>query len=400
MKYADINVINNIIASSQGNDISYNSIYALGNNLYSVDQDILFNFSSQYDWGNNNLNSYISGVNSNGAITAKNCPANCSRCSSAIYNTCYQCISPFKLVANTCISTSGFYLKTPPATITNQYVSLKIVDPTKNINIPNENALTITFWMKFYGVISTPTSICPVILIINKPLNTFICYEFKTKTLILYYNSLNIVFSDSSFFTYLGEWVLISISNYMNTSSNSLYFPNMLDLFIQKNNIPRGSKSIPSPGISISNLDIGYEIIALFSDLRVYNTYLIGAFATVTGITTTQSIGLIMQKTFSGSSSSDCITSNDLNSQDPITMGILCATDYNPYLDSTLLCNDNNKYLKYENKTMTCSKCDVGCTTKCYDSLNSQCSCNYSDGFYWIRRSKSKIDYCESKKYN
>ena len=52
MKYADNNIIPNLVTSTSGNNIDFSTLYGAtsGSPLYSIDKDALFNFSTNNDF--------------------------------------------------------------------------------------------------------------------------------------------------------------------------------------------------------------------------------------------------------------------------------------------------------------------------------------------------------------
>ena len=75
----------------------------------------------------------------------------------------------------------------------------------------NEPAVTITFFMKFYGFVPTTYFACPKIFSLNK--DTKFCFDFSLKTFFFYYLN-QAVFKEMTFNNYLGEWMFVSVSNY------------------------------------------------------------------------------------------------------------------------------------------------------------------------------------------
>ena len=72
MKYADNNIISNLITLTSGNDIDFSTLYnsTSGSPLYSIDKDVLFNFATYID--SNQPGLYVDSINSAGGIKILN----------------------------------------------------------------------------------------------------------------------------------------------------------------------------------------------------------------------------------------------------------------------------------------------------------------------------------------
>jgi len=112
----------------------------------------------------------------------------------------------------------------------NTPVSLKVIDTTNNIDITQLNAITITFWVKFFGVISSSVTAQPIILSLSA--NTFFAFEISSKNLIFNQNN-QTAFRDKNFSSPIGNWILITFSNYISGSLSST-FPNMVTVSSNK----------------------------------------------------------------------------------------------------------------------------------------------------------------------
>lgn len=147
------------------------------------------------------------------------CSSACERCYAANTSTsCYQCKLNYIGIGQECINVTGYYFKTP-VTTPNSPVSLKISSPPL-YDITTETAVTITFWMKFFGIDFNSVSSVPSILNLNS--NTFFGFDTNTKFLVFNQNNNN-VFTDKNFNKYIGIWIPITFSNYKSNTISSYY---------------------------------------------------------------------------------------------------------------------------------------------------------------------------------
>lgn len=386
----DINKLTNSIGNYD--HIVYTVNYSGTNKLYNIDNPTLINYSTTYDWGVSNPGSYITSMTGT-TVALGSCSSQCKRCYSSTQTSCYECNTGFVLKGQTCINITNYYMKVPVSTA-NTPVSLKIVSGTA-YDLTKVTSFTMTFWIKFFGINSSSASSSPYIVSLSS--NTYLAYDTSSKNLIFSQNSVN-AFIDTNWSKYIGQWVLITFSNYISNSINT-YYPNMMTLSVNKIDIPmQVSYTLPSSGVPITEVKLGFEIVALFTEFRFYSNFIQGAYGTVSATPTTKSGNLIFMISLSGNSASNCISDSDLASGTVTSLGISCQGDYNNFLDTTLQCNDDTKYLDVSLSSVPpCSACNSQCTTLCFGASSSSCTCDLSQGFYWLRKdsSMSKLTYCE-----
>jgi hypothetical protein len=276
----------------------------------------------------------------------------------------------------------------------NTPVSLKVIDTTNNIDITQLNAITITFWVKFFGVISSSVTAQPIILSLSA--NTFFAFEISSKNLIFNQNN-QTAFRDKNFSSPIGNWILITFSNYISGSLSST-FPNMVTVSSNKVDLPLISTyKIPPSGIIVQQVQLGYEIVALFAQFRIYSKFIHGAYGWIMTTSLTKVNGLYLLRLLEGNSSNNCIANEDISGATTNSLGVTCASDYNSYLDPSLQCNNNNNYfdLSIAGVTPPCGNCDSSCNQYCYDSFSKSCSCDLSSGMYWLNKDPiSSLTYC------
>jgi hypothetical protein len=217
-----------------------------------------------------------------------------------------------------------------------------VLDNDQGNSITNLKGFTIVFWMKFFGVpYTTVTEYCSILSLDS---NTYLAFHRSTNNLVLLENS-KIVFRDTNFGKYFGIWIPISIADYISGGQNEIY-PNMFTLSVNKIDIPFSEGySLPSTGITINQLQFGYEIIALFAELNIYSKFIQGGYGKIRS--TIYSDYLFYSKPLKGNSASNCVDqSTDLIS----SVNIICSPDYSLNFirddDTGEFCNDDLKYFE------------------------------------------------------
>ena len=289
------------------------------------------------------------------------------------------------LVFSECKKITGKYLKVPtnpPAT-----VSFKIN------SLDSLNSFTFCIYMKFIGVLSTGTSAQPIIFSFRD--DTFLVYDIATSYVIFYIGGYEKeAFRDTQFHDYIGIWIPICMANLI--SEDSYRHPNMFTLSINKIDIPFTSGfSLPKDGVKFARIAIGPEIIAYFSQFRVYPNFIQGNFGTLTSSVKDEEVEPDLY--YSLKCSEDCIE-DDIFIADAINKS--CVGDYNiyeDYEDTRLQKNNDDYYLDINLQTENLfASCHEDCKTFCYKSKNVECTCNMTDTVYWLRKNKATSKtYCE-----
>ena len=249
--------------------------------------------------------------------------------------------------------------------------------------------------MKFEGAVSDTTSTTYQILYL-KGENTYLAYNSLTANLEFYIES-KLAFRYSNYYNLIGQWIPYSIAIYSENDPIKYRYPHMFTFSINKEDIPFVSGfTLPDNLGRITTLRIpGQEIIALFAELRIYGTFIQGSFGLSKSANSAE--GLILYYSLMGSSSgNDCINDNMLlNSITPI-----CVYDYIYYIGKN--CGtDTTKYFDLSIPGESpCASCPDYCKTKCFNSNNNQCTCDMTNGLYWLRRDKTtRQTFCEYLPY-
>ena len=367
--------------------------------VYNKDNIIIYNYSSKFDWGLGHKTQFVKGVDEDtGTINVGQCHENCLRCFDEDEDKeCYECKEGYVLQYKKCEDARNFYfLKTPSGGVASPINF--VLENDEDSSITNLKGFTITFWMKFFGVpYSTITEYCSILSLDS---NTYMAFQRSTNNLVILENS-KLVFSDSNFGKYFGIWIPISIADYISGEQNNIY-PNMFTLSVNKIDIPFcEGYTLPDTGIKVNQLQLGYEIIALFAQLRIYSKFIQGGYGHIRSTQLNQN--LFYSKSLIGTNNNNCVNpSTDLISN----VNILCEPDYSFNFLEDYYCNDDIKFYEpYDEKNelndddAKCKDCDGLCNTLCFGKSAQQCTCDMTDGIFWLRRNVNMETYCEHIPY-
>ena len=375
-----------------GND--YNSAFddAMREN-YSTD-----NFDKTYIEENN----YISGIKEDGTdyiISA--CSLECKRCYSSSNNDCYECRNGYSIYGKQCKARTGYFFKTPTENSSIRKIEIKTKqnDDDVNFNINEINPLTITIYIKFFGIdlsqVESSKNYYPFFCLYNNENNkcgTFIGYNYDDKTLVFYYKNKEIYSTKAK--PYIGMWTHFGIS--IHHKLNNDHFPNMLNFMIDQQILsPKNSFNPTTEEVNINTFTIYTEPVCYYSSFKIFSSFFFGPYGHVNAISNTRNNKLVYQIKLYGSTNNNCISIDDLEeSVPPITIKFLspvCVPDYHPYEDINNICSDNAHYIDVIYKTIPpCELCDNICMTNCFNSKNNECTCDYYEGLYWV---KTDINY-------
>ena len=391
IQYLDNNIISNILPNFS-DDISY----SISTDLYAYNKDniLIYNYANNFDWAFNNKKKFISDMD-NQKLIVSNCNEHCLRCyEESLITKCYECDDKYTLINQTCFYNYGYYYLKTPSPSQNDYSF--ILDNGDQGSVSDLNGWTISFWMKFIGVIYSSESENPKIFSLSG--TTYLAYNNKNNTLVIKDNS-QTAFEDFTFSNNIGQWIPIQIANYK--SNNFDVYPHMFTLMVNKTDISLSpGYVIPENGIHINSMSFGSEIIAFFADLRVYNKFIFGAYGTVVN-SEEQTNSLFKHYPLIGTSNDNCIIpSNDLT--DP-NVGVKCVQDYNQFLETTCYCEDKKKYLEFvpfndskdKCKNLECFNCNENCNELCFNPFSNGCTCDITKGVYWLRKDINQNTYCE-----
>ena len=295
-----------------------------------------------------------------------------------------NCAANQVLVKEDCKQVTGYYLKVPSNSLTTA-VSFNIE------GIKTESAITFCIYMKFIGVLKEGTSAQPIIFSFKD--DTFLVYDIATSYAIFYIGGYEKeAFRDTKFHDYIGIWIPICMANLV--SKIPFIHPHMFTLSINKIDIPFTSGfSIPKDGVIFERIAIGTEIIAYFSQFRIYRKFIQGNFGT---ISSERREGDERALFYPLRCDEQDLCTVDAIFSDP-TIIPCCVGDYNIYEDPALQTEYDYQFfdINLENDN-TRGNCDEYCKTLCYNSKNNECTCKMTDTVYWLRKNPATLKtYCE-----
>ena len=406
IKYLDNNVMQNLMAKLTEH-ISFKCSSSNDCTLYNKDNIIIYNYSSKFDWGLLHKKQFVKSMNElqiEPNDQRNNCNEHCIRC----YDTndiskCYECETGYVLQYQECKDARKLYfLKTPSGT-SGATINFKTLNK-ENKDFCDLTSFTIVFWMKFFGI-KYPT-ITENSKIFSIDANTYLAFNRISNNLVLLENS-KFAFEDDTFRSYFGVWIPISIANYISNSINDIY-PNMFTLSVNKIDIPffcsdkinkRDCYSIPPSGIKVTELSLGFEIIALFAEISIYSKFIQGGYGRIRSEQYLKD--QFYYKSLTGTKINDClVVDDDLQS----SISLICAPDYSVNFIDSYYCKNDLKYFEpYDENNdeifpndMKCKNCDSTCNTLCFGNNKQNCTCDMTDGIFWLRRTENiKQTYCE-----
>ena len=408
IQYLDNNQMTNIMTNYEDREHISAKIDEIKDNkksaLYNKDNIIIYNYSTKFDWGILHKKQFVNSMNDLHQIDPNDannkCNEHCIRCLKTDDITeCYECETGYVLQYKECKDARKLYfLKTPSGTS-----GASIIFKNKpGKDFLSLTSFTIVFWMKFFGIKYSTASENSRIMSIDT--NTYLAYRKSTYDIVMMENS-KTMFDDENFRDYFGIWIPISIANYISNSINYVY-PNMFTLSVNKHDIPFTSEyvlagGIPESGIKITELSFGSEIIALFAELSIYSKFIQGGYGRIRSLQNLKDQFYYLSLT--GTKPNDCLVVQDDLSSD---ISLICAPDYSVNFIDNYFCKDDKKYFDpYDNDNNEkdddnkCGVCDGVCTTLCFGSDKEECTCDMTDGIYWLRRNTTGQTYCEQIYY-
>ena len=388
IRYMDLNKITEIISGTDTITVTHLDT----NNFQSTDNNVFYNYETNFDWGANNLNNYITSMDKSdeklGYIESAQCDSRCKRCYSSSYMNCYECNVGFKLINKECVTINGYYLKIP-AKSPNTVIPFSVnVD---NTGVPSFKQWTFCIYMKFEGVALPGLSYARIITFKE---SSYIAFDTGTTNLVFVVES-KLAFRDTNFNKYIGTWIPMCIANYLSAIPDTYIYPNMIVFNVNKIDIPFVTGySIPDAGFLIEQINLHYETIALFADFRIYNKFIQHNFATMISSTANSNFLFIHYDLYKGQTS--CIQLEYLAVNNLISVD--CVEDYNIYLDDSKLCSGENYFfdVSLSDRDKPCDTCLENCVTLCNKQDVQECTCDITDGLYWLRKhSTTRRTYCE-----
>ena len=120
------------------------------------DDEIRENYSIEtYDYSLTHPGTFIIGpTTDNTNYSFDNCDSACKRCYSINNNDCYECKDGYILYNKICKEKTGYFFQTPlkDRSIEQVEIKKKVIDNQYNFDLENTNPITITIWIKFFGI--------------------------------------------------------------------------------------------------------------------------------------------------------------------------------------------------------------------------------------------------------
>jgi hypothetical protein len=410
VKYSSNSNIQNVLRSGGGMD--YMNRYP---NL-TPDKDLIINYSSKSEFTDINPGKYMNSFElSGGSYTSSDCPSNCVRCIANSPQACLECVAGYKLYSNMCKKYTGYYLKVPVST-SKTFLSLRVDDTSNGFTLSKENILTWSIWIKYFGQISSSSS-CITIIRLKADGSRYICYN-PTTTILYFYDGTNILYQDTTFNSYIGQWVLLSFSSFMNNPpiipNLGEYFSHQYAFYVQDQEVSKLSTySVPAPGIGFDVFDIGYEFSGLLADFRVYRDFIVNPYGYIlTGhkitnllinlpLSAEKSTGTCMNdQSLNLSTYKSSITVTTPNTSYTQQIGVACLNDYLPQVSAE--CPDYSffDHNKLHIMDLPCTTCPSNCSRACGSADPISCTCNFNAADNWLKTDPAtKKLTCESPSY-
>ena len=356
------------------------------------DYDMRENYSVKtFDYSLINPGTFINGLTEDGTnYQLTQCDMSCKRCYSSSNNNCYECQDGYALYGKTCKTITGYYFKTPCNNNTISTMTLKttLVDPL--FDISTQNSITITIWVKFFGVKLDiiDRQYYPLFYFYNTL--SFFGFDSTNEAFVVNLSKdktpANIITAFSvPIKKYIGQWTHIGLSIHRSETDANI-FPHMFNLMLNREIIlPYNGFDPREIPVYLDNISFNMEVIAYYSEIRFYKTFWYGAYGHILGDTSSREIDLIYKVKLYGSASDNCITTGEISGITTMELKPNCVADYHPYEDNKNKCSSDKYYMDINLLSAPpCNACSTTCTTQCFDSDEGTCSLNYYQGLYWI----------------
>ena len=412
--YYSFNTINNDLNTFHDiyndNNLDFNDNRPIVSVYRAEDRTLMFSSSSNFDYGEFDKQKYVISVEKiTGKYTSDDCYPGCKRCYSSNRNDCYECNNDFELYNNQCREITGYYFQLP------NYNNKEIEIKTGSI-LKENNPITITLWVKYYGIIKNfkydDGNTCIVLIRFSTEDEIFLCHEQENNNLLM--NGKNqVLYEDTLFLENLGTWQLLSVSNYkcyFNNENTCEFFPSMFSFAINGKVIPRKSTyRIPDNGFILNKITFGYGIIMLIADLNIYNSFILNPLGIISNFLSYYTY-LITSLNFHLSSPSNCIDKQVLIATDGRDMyyyqNEFCIKDYNIFHEiENHNCDDEDKMINLNSIDNECIDCIDECK-HCAGESKLNCAC-YNNDIYWFRKDKDTnrlfcqlVPYIDLNKYS
>ena len=359
------------------------------------DNDKRVNFSINFDYGQTVPGSYVSQIDdqTNSKITVP-CHSYCSRCYSPVQTNCYECKGGFALQGTTCYVATNYYFRTP--TRDTSVTTIAFIDSYTVpviFDIRTQNPITFNFWMRWFGIqfILPGTTYYPILYF--KGVTSFFGFNLVNKAFMVQIDSLQ-AFENTKILPHVGIWTHFSFSVYR--SSDVTVFPHMFNFMIQNEiQAPLLTFNVKNTPVDLDNITFSTQNVAIFSNLRFYSNFYGGSYGHVTSSAQILTDELILEYRLTGSGNQNCVADSELKTQTVSGIDLDCVTDYSPYDNNNIQCNNDIKYFDIALAAVNppCEFCDSSCLTQCFKADNKGCTCTFDSMLYWLETQQPPQDY-------
>ena len=363
------------------------------------DDDIRENYSTDnFDYSLLVENHYISKlINNNTEYELLPCFSTCKRCYSSSNTDCYECIQGYVLIERKCYPNTGYYFKTPPINNVNE---INILTDINNFHISTQNPLTITIWIKYFGIQlgkTTDTGYFPLFYLYNK--STFLAYKPSRQSLIFVIHNEEVEEVEAYVIRikeHIGIWTHFGFSIYHSNHLINQFFPHMFNFMVNRNIISPIQFQPTNQPVYINQFIFSTIPICYYSTLNFYSNFWYGTFGHINGISSTRNIDLIYSVSLYGADPGTCIMDDQLNGITVSSLNPNCIPDYIPYDYSYNICQNDKYFIDLSLTSIPpCTQCDSYCN-ECFNKGNDKCSCDFNRGIYWIKSNDNFTKYqCE-----
>jgi hypothetical protein len=394
-------------------EVVKNSAYSTS--VYYKQIDEFFHYSSKLAVFTPKDKYYFSARDSKGALTENQCQSECLKC---VQNNmgCLICNPGYKLIGNKCHAFKKMYLSIPSENTSNGSIELKTTDTTKNYDLSNMNALTLSITLRINGLVystSNNANDCFDVIILTSDKNRKVCYLSSDDSLNLMEGGIS-AFKYVNFSKFFGQFIVISISfnskyiydkdskNYKVDPTVSKYWRNYYSFYINEIPVPSHRQfdydnKINTIPLYFNKLQLGQYIWAYMNEINVYKGFYTNPFSLVTH---NNKIYLVKTYSFTTAVQGDknfisaplptsqnkvyCLDDSliDFTAYNGITSDFAYNKKFNCVSDLEIRFEkkcSGNTFFEIDSQTPKCSSCSISCPSDCAFKGINGCTANSLD---------------------
>ena len=341
----------NITGATLAEELFANPLDSFNINWWFNNRDLSYiqNYGYLFDYiDNNTTGTFIQSFSGVSPITSF-CDNKCARCTGTTNGSCYECKTNNTLIQGSCFQSLDYLLKTPINNDTTVYVPLvnnsSGADP---FNIPLQNPISFTLYMKFFGIRQgVPVQpYYPLFHFYRNGLNeNYLAYDPTLNRLVLFLEGV-LAFATTSMDGILGEFIFIGIS--IRRSTDPTRFPHMFNFQINRTIfLPLIAFNVETTPVNINQISFDNFGIVIYSTLSLYSNFIEGPYGRSHASANEKALNRLFTFTLAGSSTNDCIKNSEFDATYlGITIGeITCKNVFNPFINENNQCSNDQKYL-------------------------------------------------------